>query len=137
MRASYNCYHLTKIKHMNMNIKCVCQKHDQIEVEKGTLPEVSEKILSIFFKQIKSSKEINRYLTEIPKGHGTFCPNSPIKELVKYVGIQAGSIDKSDPDVNLAFIKNIVMPAIEAEQDQILRVIVSENKTDATPLENY
>ena len=118
-----------------MNIKCVCQKHDQLEVEKGSLPKVSEKILSNFYKQIKNSKEINQYLTDIPKGPGTFCPDSPIKELVEYVGMQSGNIDKSDSDVNLAFLKNIVMPVIETEQDQVLRVVVFEDKTDATSLE--
>ena len=118
-----------------MNIKCVCRKCDQLEIEKGTLPKVSEEVLSKFYKQIKNSKGINQYLTDIPKGPGTFCPDSPIKELVEYVGMQSGNIDKSDSDVNLAFLKNIVMPVIETEQDQVLRVVVFEDKTDATLLE--
>ena len=118
-----------------MSIKDICLKHDQAEIKKGSLPEVAEKILSNFYNQIKHSEKINRYLTKIPKGDGTSCPDSPVKELVEYVGMQSGNINKSNPDVNLAFIKNIVMPVIEAEQDQVFRIIISENKTDATSLE--
>lgn len=118
-----------------MSIKDICLKHDQAEIKKGPLPEVAEKILSNFYNQIKYSEKINQYLTKIPKGVGTSCPDSPIKELVEYVGMQSGNINKNNPDINLAFMKDIVMPAIEAEQDQVFRVIIFENKTDATPLE--
>lgn len=118
-----------------MDIKSLCLKLKQPEAEKGSLPKVAEKVLSNFYAQVKGSKEIRQYLADIPKGSGTFCPNSPVKELVQYVGSQSGSIDRSDPDLNLAFIKKIVMPAIEAEQELVLRAIISEDKTDATDLE--
>ena len=118
-----------------MDIKCICREHKQLEIKKGSLPEVSEKILSNFYKQIKNSKQINQYLTDIPKGPGTFCPDSPVKELAEYIGMQSSNIDKSDPDVNLSFLRNIVMPAVQTEQNQALRVIVLEDKTDATLLE--
>ena len=71
-------------------------------------------------EHLRNSKTVRQYLAKVPNGAGTNCPDSPLDELVKYVAIQRGEIDKSDPDLNLAFHTSFIMPVFDFERDQVV-----------------
>src|SRR3990167_7611554 len=64
---------------------------------------------------IMGSQPVQAFFEDLPKGTGTNCPDSPMRELLKYVAQQRGLIDKSDPRVRLRFTTELVMPAMAFE----------------------
>ena len=74
-------------------------------------------------EHLKNSESVRQYLANVPKGKGTNCPDSPLDELVKYVAIQRGEVDKSDPLLNLAFHKTFIMPVFDFERECVLRAV--------------
>ncbi|MDP3726396.1 MAG: hypothetical protein Q8R36_04335 [bacterium] len=74
-------------------------------------------------KHLLHSKSVRAYLKNIPKGSGTHCPDSLLDELVKYVAIQRGEIDKSNPVLSLAFHEKIIMPVFEFERERVLAAL--------------
>lgn len=82
-------------------------------------------------EHLRTSREVRRFIEELPKGPGTSCPDSPLDELVKYVAAQNGSVDKSDPYLNRRFMMEIVQPVFELEREA-MHMALRENP-DCTP----
>ncbi|MCI0558265.1 MAG: hypothetical protein MN733_07195, partial [Nitrososphaera sp.] len=88
--------------------------------EAVSLPEVLGMITKGVSEHLRNSSMVSDYINGLPKGPGTSCPDSPIDQLVKYVSEQTGQIDKSDPALNLRFIRELIMPTFEFERKQLL-----------------
>lgn len=78
-------------------------------------------------EHLLASPHMRAYLEAVPKGLGTDCPDSPIDELVKYVANQKGLVDKSDPALNLRFLRTFVIPVLRLEQDAVTACL-AENR---------
>ncbi len=89
--------------------------------------------LSAVARHVRTSEAVRAYLTAVPKGPGTSCPDSPIEELAKYVEMQKGQIDKHDPYLTVAFLKEFIMPVFAFEREVILRAV--ENCADTRVFE--
>ena len=83
-------------------------------------------------KHLQHSKPVRQYLAHVPKGACTDCPDSPLDELVKYVAIQRGEVDKTDPELNLGFHAAFIMPAFEFERENVLEAVRSINTITPT-----
>lgn len=88
-------------------------------------------------EHLRSSKVVRQFLAYVPKGAGTLCPDSPLDELVKYVAIQRGEVDKSDPSLNLAFHRTFIMPVFDFERENVLEAVRSINAITPTELEMF
>jgi len=87
-----------------------------------SLPEAVIAAQKLFVEHVEQSAGIAAYLTELPKGTGTCCPDSPLDKLVRYLAARRETIDKSDPLVTLKFIRELVMPAMVFEHEIACRV---------------
>lgn len=97
-----------------MKWKDVLEQGFKLPAFKGTetLPETVRITLTAVADHLKQSPVVRQHLAKLPKGPGTACPDSPVDELVRYVAIRGGKVDKSDPALNLAFMKEIMRPVI-------------------------
>lgn len=84
------------------------------------LPKAITIVLGVVSDHLMQSKAVRTWLTAIPKGHDTFCPDSPVDELVNYVATQRGRVDKSNPRLNLEFIRRVIFPVLAFEREQLL-----------------
>ncbi len=87
------------------------------------LPDAITATTDAVAKHLLHSKLVRAYLENIPKGAGTQCPDSSLDNLVKYVAIQRGEIDKSNPILSLVFHQKIIMPVFEFERKQVLAAL--------------
>lgn len=74
-------------------------------------------------EHLRNSEPVRQYLAHVPKGGVAQCPDSPLDELVKYVAIQRGEIDKSEPCTNLLFHKAFIMPVFDFERECVLEAV--------------
>lgn len=74
-------------------------------------------------EHLRKSEPVRQYLAKVPKGAGTLCPDTPLDELVKYVAIQRGEIDKSDSHSNLHFHQAFIMPVFDFERECVLNAV--------------
>jgi hypothetical protein len=84
---------------------------------------VLAKTLRAVETHLRTSGSVRDYLETEPKGPGTNCPPSSTDALVKYVAGQFEPIDKSDPYVNLWFMRSFVTPALEFEREAVFRAL--------------
>lgn len=103
--------------------------------EEVSLSEFIGLITKAVSEHLQDSPEIESYLKQLPKGSGTSCPDSPLEELIKYVGQQTGNIDKSDPVLTLAFIRDLIMPVFEFEREQVVLGVRHPSFRDITTVE--
>jgi len=87
------------------------------------LPDAVNTALGAVEQHLLNSKEIAAFIDALPKGPGTNCPESPIKELIRYVANQKGEVDKSDPALTLRFLQDHIMPVFEFERAVLFAVI--------------
>ncbi|PIT88560.1 MAG: hypothetical protein COU29_02150 [Candidatus Magasanikbacteria bacterium CG10_big_fil_rev_8_21_14_0_10_36_32] len=69
------------------------------------------------------SKSIRSYLAYLPKGPGTYCPNSKVSVLQEYISSQNSEIDRSDPVVFAAFMLKIIVPTVDFGHQQVLSAV--------------
>ena len=95
----------------------------------ANLHTVADEVMSSVSSHIKNSHDVRTFLTDIPKGEGTYCSDSPIDELVNYAAeqITEKGIDKNDPLVNIGFMEKIVHPVFTFERKQMLSAIQVNN----------
>ncbi len=74
-------------------------------------------------QHVLRSEAVRSYLEKVPKGADTYCPDSPLNEIVKYVADQKSAIDKSDPELTLRFLLHYIVPVFELEQDAVFDAI--------------
>ena len=86
-----------------------------------SLPDTVKAVISAVTNHLKNSKAITNFLAALPKGKGTYCSDSPVEELQRYVATRVGKIDKSDPVININFHKAIMMPVARFEREIILK----------------
>lgn len=79
-------------------------------------PEAASAGIAALAKHLRESETVRGYLAMCLKGPRTGCPDSPVDELVKYVAEQTGQIDKSNPAVNMIFMRKIMFPVFELER---------------------
>lgn len=104
----------------NPIIQNLLQKDFRIEVDSNfSLPEMVKSVVRDVGKHIKGKEELRSLLTMLPKGNFTICPDSPEEEQHKYITERYGKIDKSDPRIVLAFMKNFVSEAAALERQAI------------------
>ncbi|MDP3645747.1 MAG: hypothetical protein Q8R25_01535 [bacterium] len=80
-------------------------------------------------KHLIESPAVRAYLTALPKGPDTDCPDSPVDELVRYIADQKGEIDKSDPALALRFMERYVRPIFEMERAEVFYAILQTSDT--------
>lgn len=108
----------------------------QPRIQKETsLPEAVNIILTAVAAHLKKSKHIRAYLEGMQKDPANFCHHSPIDELVRYVAIQEGRVDKSDPRLNLNFMREVIMPVFNFEREQVLSAV--NQILDASDVERH
>lgn len=88
-----------------------------------SLPEAVSTATAEVARHLLRSKGLRECLSNMPKGSGHLVPDSPIDELVKYVAIQRGQIDKSHPVQTLQFHELFIMPMFEFEREQVLKAV--------------
>ena len=98
-----------------------------------TLPDAVAAITHAVAAHLLESPHVRAYLVDLPKGEGTFCPSSPIEELVKEAATQTGNVDKRDPLVTLGLIRQLIVPVVSFERAQVLRILGAID--DITPSE--
>jgi len=97
------------------------------------LPDAVSLLTKAIADHITTSKHVRDYVIEIKKGEGQYCPDSPIDEIIKYLAIQNGQIDKSDAAVNINFLDSMIFPIFDFERQQFAKLF--ESNFDATPEE--
>lgn len=92
------------------------------KIDRSTsLPDAISAVTEAVQDHLSESKSVRSYLACLPKGAGTYCPNSKVGVIQDYVSFQGGNIDKSNPEVLVAFIRKIIMPMFDFERRQILK----------------
>jgi hypothetical protein len=56
------------------------------------------------------SSAVLQYFKDVPKGPGTFCPDAPAEELIRYVALRKGRVPKDDCQVTHDFLETIMVP---------------------------
>ncbi|MFH0852965.1 MAG: hypothetical protein V1853_00985 [bacterium] len=95
------------------------------------VPEIVMAVQEAVENHILGSGPILERLKSTAKGPGTSCPDSPIKEIHDYVARQRAPIDKSDPRVTLAFLKQFVWPVAQLERKTMSSLLLAHD--DLTP----
>lgn len=90
-----------------------------------SLPEAVGQMSTLIAQHIKSSKHVRKYVEEIAKGKDSFCPNSPVDEIIKYLAEQNGQIDKSDAALNLKFLDSFMFPIFDFERECFLKLFTA------------
>lgn len=87
------------------------------------LPRAVAEALDAVAAHLLVSPAVRAYLEALPKGPGTNCPDSDVGELVRYIAITKGQIDKSDPYLNVRFLRTFVSPMFEFEREEVRRAL--------------
>lgn len=112
-------------------VQAIQSGFDWDKLPKGvSLPEAVLAGQMLFVDHVLQSSTVSAYLAELPKGPGTFCPASELKDIVSYLAARRATVDKSDPLVTLGFIQELVMPAMEFEH--FIANKVAELSSDVT-----
>ena len=74
---------------------------------------------------IKGSPAIKRYLATLPQGAGTFCPVTELDQLVLYLAIQKGRVDKSSAAQALDFVEQFVLPVLAFERETVAAAMIT------------
>ena len=88
-----------------------------------SLPDTIKIVTKAVEDHLSKSKSVRSYLACLPKGEGTYCPNSKVSALQYYVSSQTGEMDKSDLVVVAAFMREIIMPVFDFERRQVLKAV--------------
>jgi len=98
------------------------------------LPTTALTVIGAVACHLEKSPDVREFLTKLPKGSGTGCPNDPIDEMVGHVARMAGvkGIDKSDPSINLRWMRKIMQPVAQFEREMFGQAI--EQKIDRDEL---
>ena len=76
---------------------------------------------------INESSAVRTYIEALPKGRGTCCPSSNTEAVIGYLANQTGTVDKSDPELNLRFMRDIVIPRLVFEREVMGHVAQSQS----------
>lgn len=92
------------------------------------LPEIARVVTEAVASHLETSPHTRNYLTKLPKGPGTFCPDDPIEELVSYIARMVGvkGINKSDPLVNWGWMSEIMAPVFRFGRQALMCAIRHE-----------
>lgn len=104
----------------NPIVQHLLQKDFRIEADPNwSLPEMVKNVIRDVGKHIAGKEELKTLLKMLPKGAFSICPNSPEEEQHKYITNRYGKIDKSDPRIVLAFMKNFISETAIFERQAI------------------
>ncbi|OGB74031.1 hypothetical protein A2V68_01530 [candidate division Kazan bacterium RBG_13_50_9] len=107
------------------------------DVRGMALPDIARTVIETVASHLETSEPVRGYLEQLPKGPGTSCPDSPLPELVSHVARMVGAqgIDKSNPLINLGWLREIMCPVFQLER-QVLRQSIESAQTDGLLLAN-
>ncbi|OGB85512.1 hypothetical protein A2994_00610 [candidate division Kazan bacterium RIFCSPLOWO2_01_FULL_48_13] len=109
-------------------LSAISAKFQPPDVTGMLLPEIGKAVVEAVAAHLETSPLVRDYLTGLPKGPGTCCPNDPVDELVSHVARMVGvkGIDKSDPFINHGWMNQLIRPVFKFERQKLIEAIDSE-----------